>query len=890
MNTFQWDSFFLTGQDAVDQQHHHLVDLINQFGNLLMQPQGASSAEIEQLFGELASYTQYHFQEEEALMERTHLDALHLANHRQEHAKFLRDVTAMHADMADGNREQAQALLNYLTHWLAFHILGSDKLVAWLIAAAKAGTPADEAYRAYQNTRDPATASLLHATSCLLDQASQRSRAFQEISQTLEAQVAERTLELTHSNERLMREGQLLQTILDSAPLGIWMTTPTGRIQFVNKTFCNATGITEAQFLQAAHYIDVMPAAVGPNCRRSDQECLAQDGGVHQSTETLPFVDGKDHLLEISKVKLTGLQGQVIGVVGLAMDITERKQSEQKLQLAASVFTHAREGITITDAAGTIVDVNDTFTRITGYSREEALGQNPRMLSSGRQSPEFYAAMWKALADKGHWHGEVWNRRKNGELYAEMLTISAVRDSDGTTQHYVALFSDITLLKGHAQELERIANFDVLTQLPNRVLLTDRLQQAVLQCQRRKNSMAVVFLDLDGFKAVNDAHGHSAGDDLLITLSQRIKAAMREGDTLARVGGDEFVALLVDLDQVNDCEVILARMLQAASDPVSIGEAEVRVSASMGVTLYPQDGADSDILLRHADQAMYTAKQAGKNRYHLFDVAHDEVIQTHRDSRDQIRAALENQEFMLFYQPKVNLQTGAVVGAEALIRWQHPTRGLLSPGLFLHIVEDDPLGVALGEWVTETALHQMSTWRRSGLDIPVSVNIGARQLQAPGFVAYLSALLRAHPDVPPSSLELEVLETSALQDIAQVSEVMRASQALGVRFALDDFGTGYSSLTYLRRLPTATLKIDQSFVRDMLTDPADLSIVQGVIGLAQAFHCSVIAEGVETHAHGDKLLQLGCELAQGYGIARPMPAGELPGWVASWHLKPVWTA
>ena len=293
--------------------------------------------------------------------------------------------------------------------------------------------------------------------------------------------------------------------------------------------------------------------------------------------------------------------------------------SHDKLQLAASVFTHAREGIMITDANGTIVDVNETFTRITGFSREEALGQNPRILNSGRQAPEYYAAMWQALQDSGQWSGEVWNRRKDGEVYAEMQTVSAVRDSAGQTQNYVALFSDISLMKAHQQQLEHIAHYDALTHLPNRVLLADRLQHAIRQCQRRRHSLAVVFLDLDGFKAVNDRHGHAVGDSLLIALAQRMKAALREGDTLARMGGDEFVAILVDLEQAQDCSPVLDRLLLAASSPFEVGATVLQVSASMGLTIYPQDGSDADLLIRHADQAMYTAKQAGRNRYHTFD-------------------------------------------------------------------------------------------------------------------------------------------------------------------------------------------------------------------------------------------------------------------------------
>jgi diguanylate cyclase (GGDEF)-like protein/PAS domain S-box-containing protein len=568
----------------------------------------------------------------------------------------------------------------------------------------------------------------------------------------------------------------------------------------------------------------------------------------------------------------------------------ERKQAEEKLKLAASVFSHAREGITITDATGNIIDVNDTFTLTTGYSRKEAIGQNSDILHSGRQSPEFYDDMWKALLDKGYWYGEIWNRRKNGEIYAEIKTISAVTDTRGVVTHYVALGSDITSMKEHEAKLEHIAHYDILTNLPNRSLLADRLSQAMVQSLRHHDSLAVVFLDLDGFKDINDIHGHDVGDELLIIVSQRMKEALREGDTLARIGGDEFIAVLVDLAKIEDCEPVLERLLLSASKTIQIGDAELHLSTSIGVTLYPQDSVDADQLMRHADQAMYAAKQAGKNRYHFFDTAQDDAVKIQRENIDAIRCALDNHQFVLHYQPKINMRTGTVIGLEALIRWQHPERGLLQPNEFLAVIENHSLGIKVGEWVLDTVMTQISLWQDMGLKLPVStsVNISALQLQQNDFVDSITALLAAHPDVNPHYLELEVLETSALDDVVHVSTVMNACIALGVNFSLDDFGTGYSSLTYLRRLPARMIKIDQSFVRDMLVDPDDLAIVEGVIALAKSFKREVIAEGVETIEHGVALLQMGCELAQGYGISRPMPAADVVTWINDWKPDVSW--
>jgi diguanylate cyclase (GGDEF)-like protein/PAS domain S-box-containing protein len=581
-------------------------------------------------------------------------------------------------------------------------------------------------------------------------------------------------------------------------------------------------------------------------------------------------------------------QGRVLGVFAAARDVTERKKAESFIQ-AASVFTYAREGIIITDTSGTILNVNDSFTRITGYDREEVLGQNPRLLKSGRQDDAYYVAMWRDLIDKGHWYGEIWNKRKNGEIYAGMLTITAVYGSDAKTQHYVALFTDITKLKEHQNQLEHMAHFDALTGLPNRLLLSDRLHQGMASAERRAQTLALAYLDLDGFKSVNDQHGHETGDQLLIALASRMKQGLREGDTLARIGGDEFVAVLIDLADGDASVPMLNRLLTAAAQPVQLGDLHLQVSASIGVTFYPQaQPIEADQLLRQADQAMYQAKLTGRRRYHVFDAGQDSNSRVHFESLERIRLALSEREFVLHYQPKVNMRSGKVVGAEALIRWQHPQRGQLVPALFLPVIEDDALAIAIGEWVIETALTQVELWRATGLDIPVSVNVGARQLQQADFLDRLRLLLAAHRQLPPSCLELEILETSALEDVAQVSQLIESCAQLGIDFALDDFGTGYSSLTYLKRLRVNTIKIDQSFVQDMLDDPDDLAILQGVIGLASAFKRQVIAEGVETVAHGTLLLQLGCELAQGYGIAHPMPGAELPDWVRNWKPDPAW--
>ncbi len=640
--------------------------------------------------------------------------------------------------------------------------------------------------------------------------------------------------------------------------------------------------------------LDFFPPEQAGRFMQQDRDVLRGKISQHDAPpETIRNANSELRVVHTRKFGILGSPGQPKYLLGITEDITESKKAQDRLLLTANVFTHAREGILITDAAGIIVDVNASFSRITGYSRAQALGQKPNILSSGHQTPDFYQDMWSALQRDGQWFGEVWNRRENGEVYAEMLNISAVTDARGRVQNYVALFSDITATKEHEKELEHIAHYDVLTGLPNRVLLADRLHQAMAQSARRGTQLAVAYLDLDGFKSINDRYGHESGDRLLTQVASRMKQTLRDGDTLARIGGDEFVAVLIDLHESQAAVPLLNRLLAAAADTVQLGDVTLQISASLGVTFYPQaESLEADQLLRQADQAMYQAKLSGKNRFHLFDAEQDRNRRGHFESLESIRHALAAREFVLYFQPKVNMRTGAVIGVEALIRWQRPDGGVLAPAQFLPVIEEHVLAVELGEWVIDTALDQIALWQDQGLALSesfnVSVNVGAKQLQQSNFVARLRALLLAHPQIRPAQLELEILETSALNDLAGVSQLIEQCHQMGVLFALDDFGTGYSSLSYLKHLRVSMLKIDQSFVRDMLDDPDDLAILQGVISLAGAFKRRVIAEGVETEAHGQLLLQMGCELGQGYAIARPMLAQDFSSWLQRWREKPVW--
>jgi diguanylate cyclase (GGDEF)-like protein/PAS domain S-box-containing protein len=702
---------------------------------------------------------------------------------------------------------------------------------------------------------------------------------------TQQIAAREQALQEQKAGEEALRQANRFRKhILNAIGDGICGVNSTGHITFINPVgAAMLQRAPEDMVGQSIRDIAYSKRADGtPYPRGECPICMTLEDGIprHDDNEVFWRRDGGSFPVEYSSMPMHDGQGRLIGMVVSFIEITERRRAEERLRIAASVFTHVREGIGITDTEGNVLDVNAAFTRITGYEREEVLGRNMNILHSGRQSEEFYRDMWRALIENGYWAGELWNRRKNGEVYSESIAISAVSDARGERQGYVAVFSDSSLLKEHERQLEYIAHYDALTGVPNRVLLADRMKQAIAQTMREQNMLAICYLDLDGFKDINDTMGHEAGDQVLIEVSRRIGGTIRGGDTVARLGGDEFVVLLLGLERGEECTASITRLLEAISQPIKIGEKPVVVGASIGVSIYPLDDDDPDTLLRHADQAMYMAKQAGKNRFHVYDPALDQRARNHHAFMFDIQHALERSEFVLHYQPKLDLRTRQVVGAEALIRWQHPQKGLLSPAEFLRAIENTDLDIRVGEWVTSTALAQAQQWLEAGLDIEVSINISAHHLESEGFVEGLRLEVARYPGLPAGRLQIEILETIALDDIAVVSGIISSCRGFGVGFALDDFGTGYSSLTYLNHLPVDALKIDQSFVRDMIEDKGDRAIVKGIIALARAFDRLTVAEGIETDKHYEALLKMDCNFGQGYAIARPMPAEEFVKWYA----------
>ncbi|MBI2380983.1 MAG: EAL domain-containing protein [Gammaproteobacteria bacterium] len=607
-----------------------------------------------------------------------------------------------------------------------------------------------------------------------------------------------------------------------------------------------------------------------------------QHGGDVENEYFLRRRDGRQFWCNLS-VRAIADEGGGFSEIWVFKDASLHKGIEDNLRQAAVVFESSADGIIILDARRNIKLVNSSFSRITGYASEEVIGKNPRMFNSGKQSQEFYERLWAHVEKKGPWQGEIWNRRKNGELYPEWCSVTPVRGSGGDILEYVMIFSDITQRKQIENRLRYQANFDALTDLPNRSLFIDRLTQGLVRARREGTTLALLFIDLDRFKNINDTLGHSAGDKLLVAVARELRNCVRESDTIARFGGDEFAVILSPIYGPKNASTVAQNLLKVLSRPYDIDGYEAVVGGSIGITVFPSDGTTTEELVKNADAAMYRAKEQGRNNYQFFTNEMQQAALARMNLERDLRYAVERNELLLNFQPQLGVACGYVKGMEVLVRWQHPRRGAVSPVEFIGLAEDTGMIVAIGEWVLRTACQQYRVWQDQGIAPPrFAVNVSGRQFAAHNFIKTVSSILH-ETAVEPACLELELTESILMKDEERVISTLNQLRAMGVLISIDDFGTGYSSLSYLKRFPINTLKIDRSFVMDIPSDADDVAIVKAIISMAHTLKLEVVAEGVEDEEQVSFLRDLDCDYIQGYHYSRPLGTEQCTNFLALEH-------
>ena len=681
----------------------------------------------------------------------------------------------------------------------------------------------------------------------------------------LERRVAERTAELS---DQLRFMQQLIETI----PGPIFYKNAETRYLGCNSAFTRFLGIdAEALMGKTAH--DIWPPELADKYLAADR-ALLDNPGTQVYESPVRYASGEIRDVLFHKATYTQANGTVGGMVGFMLDVTERKRMEVRLQQAATVFDSSGEGVIITSPDGTIIAVNRAFTEITGYGETEAIGRNPSLLQSMRQDKALFREMWATVSRCNRWQGELWNKCKDGRIFPAWLTISAVKDTAGTITHYVGVFSDITVIKTAYEQLDHLAHHDPLTGLPNRLLLEDRLHMAVQRARREQAGLAVMFIDLDRFKTINDSLGHHVGDRVLCEVSARFSKLIRESDTVARLGGDEFLILVEGANCLTAASNVAEKiLLDLRETPISL-EQEFFVGVSIGISTFPQDGDTPATLIKHADVAMYRAKERGRNTYEFFTQAMAYSSLERFQLETDLRRAIERDELRVYLQPQFSLKTGELIGAEALVRWQHPEHGLVLPGKFIPLAEESGLIVPIGEWVQYTACQYWADWTERGLNPGVlSINVSGVEFRRGRILETVRKTLAA-TRLPPALLELEITESAVMSQAESSIEVLNELRAFGISLAIDDFGTGYSSLAYLKRLPLNKLKVDQSFVRGLPADAEDCAIARAVIALGHSLQLTIIAEGVETEAQSEFLAGEGCDEMQGYLRGKPMPVED----------------
>lgn len=855
---FPWNENFETGIELIDEQHKQLVLILNRLAANLANL--STPVILNEIFDELAAYADYHFKAEERIWFDNFKNDEWFTKHEQTHGSFINKVIAIKNNQGDKPLDDViYDIVAFLSKWLAYHILDTDKRMALAVIALKSGSTLEKA-KALSNKEMRGSMETV-ITTVLTMYSALSTRTLDLMREKNLRRQAERALQISEERWKF---------ILDGDKENIWDFNLEDGSKYVLKDEISIIDIIQDNIKDKDSTTRIHP---------EDIESVKSDFLDHIQGNTKFYTNKhrviKDNgscfwVLSRGKVVSRNKNGKPLRIVGTHSDITER-------ELASIIYRNSSQGMMITDLSNNIISINRAFTEITGYTETDVLGKNPRILSSGKHNKQFYNGMWESLNTSGKWSSEIYNKHKDGHIYCELLSINLVKNKLGTTDYYVSLFNDITEHKKAQETIHKQANFDSLTHLQNRSMFQIKLEKQRLISNRNKLPFALLFVDLDHFKNVNDSLGHEIGDSLLVEASTRIMHSVRETDVVARFGGDEFTIILPDLEDTDCIGRVAQDIILELSKPFNLGLNKVYVSASIGIALYPEDADTLSGLLRNADQAMYKAKESGRSRFNYFTSSMQTLAQERQTLISDLHSALKLKEFELYYQPIFDLKTEKIIKAEALIRWNHPTRGLVNPDDFIPLSEKCGVIVAIGDWVFKEAASQTKEWLdKYNLDLQISINKSPIQFKfeskAESWGKYLNDI-----GLSSENIVIEITENVLMNNENDILDKLLKLREAGFQIALDDFGTGYSSISYLKKFDIDYIKIDRSFVNNLTLDSQDMILCEAIIGMAHKLGIKVIAEGIETQSQNELLNFMGCDYGQGYLFSKPIPANDFEG-------------